>query len=114
MAKDKKDGFSHLETNEVGLTLKLMDDGKLAASIGFCFDQDFDKDRADAIMLMMYGVVSLVEDNPEVLLAMGSTFGEEKFAIEQDTSIDFEADPKLKKAIKDIQNSNVINFRKRQ
>lgn len=114
MAKNRKDVFGHLESNEVGLTLKLMENGKLGASIGFCFDEDFDRERADAIILMMYGVVALVEDNPEVLLAMGEVFGEEKFSIPQGSSIEFEADPKLKKAVKDKEKSNVISFRKRQ
>lgn len=115
MAKDKKDRFNHLDRNEIGLTIKMRDDGKMGASIGFCFDEGFDEDRADDVILMMYGVVALVEDNPEVLLAMGEVFGEAKFAAPGvASSINFEADPKLEKAIKDIENSNVISFRKRQ
>ena len=111
---NNKDEFNHLNANEIGLTIKILDDGKLGASIGFCFEEDFDEDRADAVIMMMYGVVALVEDNPEVLLAMGEVFGEAKFGETEALPIDFEPDVKLKKAIKAIEKSNVISFRKRQ
>lgn len=64
--------FSHLMPDEVGLTIKLSNDGRLNASMGFCLSEDISPDRADALLDLMYGALALIEDSPEMLLAYGA------------------------------------------
>ena len=65
--------FAHLMPDEVGLTIKLTNDGKLNASMGFCLSEDISPDRADALQDLMYGALALIEDSPEMLMAYGAT-----------------------------------------
>ena len=69
---NKINRFNHLMPDEVGLTIKLSNDGRLNASMGFCLSEDISPDRADALLDLMYGALALIEDSPEMLLAYGA------------------------------------------
>ena len=98
MTTKKIDKFKHLNANEVGLTIKLSTDGKLHSSIGFCFSEDLDPDRANMVVTMMHGVVSMIEECPQVLWSFGEYF---RRTLEQeyleDQEMVFEPDPELLK-----------------
>ena len=114
----KIDKFKHLMPDEVGLTIKLTDDGQLNSSIGFCFSEDLDLDRQNSMITIMHGVVSMIEESPQLLWALGEIF---RKAVEQEMvdkqEIVFEPDTELlKKMNGDKKKSNIIDLssRKRQ
>lgn len=92
----KANKFKHLMANEVGLTIKLTDDGKLNNSIGFCFSEDIDPQRASSMIEMMHGVVSMIEQNPLLLMNMGHVFVQENITgSDLMETVEFEPDPEL-------------------
>lgn len=115
----KIDKFKHLMPNEVGLTIKLTDDGQLNSNIGFCFSEDLDLDRQNSMITIMHGIVSMIEESPQLLWAMGEIF---RRAVEQEMvdkqEIVFEPDNELLKKLNGQKGkkSNIIDFssRKRQ
>lgn len=106
--------FNHLMPDEVGLIIKLTNDGKLNASMGFCLSEDISPDRADALLDLMYGALALIEDCPEMLMAYGAAIrpaskqGLQEVVFDPDYNL-IKKDPKLTEKL-----NNVIPFTSRR
>ena len=107
--------FSNLDANEVGLVIKLTEDGSLSSSMGVCFAEELNPERADAMLDMMHGILGLIDDCPLMLMAYGAEIRPNES--DQLREVFLEAAPELQANVDDFdrkKHSNVIDFSSRK
>tara|TARA_S200000501_G_C20869952_1_gene763753 strand:+ start:1985 stop:2344 length:360 start_codon:yes stop_codon:yes gene_type:complete len=110
----KMQKFLKLDANELGLIVKLEEDGKLNCSVGVCFSEDLDEERQDDCIDLMHGIVGIIQDSPLMLMSFGQAIrpNEGKRLREIIFTPDEELHDRMDEH--DRKNTNIIDFSSRK